>query len=413
MNGLNGIGQLIPTGSTLPSSWGEGQLFWQETTGRKILFSYANSKWNPEHIVGDATFYIDNVNGTDDYNHGFASGTDAFKTIAFMSNLLMAKCEGNISIYLSNNTYSESINFVGLGKSLTSGTHIYFNGTPNQTANITATGGSAGATPSSFPNVTVASPDSGQIGNIIEFTSGTNNGQMRVIGYTDATHYWLVGDVLPATPANGDTFIIMSPGTEISGGAWQFDHCAGIKLTFLNFSGGNNLNVWGNCGYMQMTQCWISGTAGANNIFIADNSYLDMWNVSGIKSTSDNAVLIQCETGAQLQLHGCRFAGYATGTGILIMVNTGAMISYVDSSEFLDAYEIQGQYDATISFQGNSGMNSFIHGMALPVNIIGHSFFVGQSNIVLGLEIDNSTADANSGTYTSDGATSYSAIFAT
>ncbi len=72
----------------MPTSPVTGQWFLHTPTGRKILYQYDGSAWQPIHSLGTVVIYVDKTDGTDDLNHGTGTDSNAFATVQYALNML-------------------------------------------------------------------------------------------------------------------------------------------------------------------------------------------------------------------------------------------------------------------------------------------------------------------------------------
>ena len=107
------VAMACDSGATLPSSPAVGQWFLHTPTGRSVLMQYANSQWNSIVSFGAMTIYVDKTNGTDSADKGYGTTTNAFKTLTYMWARLPAMFNGNITVYVSSDTYNEVFQFGG------------------------------------------------------------------------------------------------------------------------------------------------------------------------------------------------------------------------------------------------------------------------------------------------------------
>jgi hypothetical protein len=208
----------ITYGSTLPPGPTTGQLFLMIPTGRIILMEYDGSNWNSLFAYGDTVFYVDSA-GTDDYNHGYGPGANAFLTVQFAINAIPAVCAGNVTINLANYTFVEYD--VIQGKQFTGAFNITFQGTMSTALGTTiASGGSLGG-PGVLNTLTVAgTPWTAHAyqNMLCVFASNTLTPSLRglqiMIDDNTVNTLTFVG-YLPDAPALGDTFSITYAGTNI------------------------------------------------------------------------------------------------------------------------------------------------------------------------------------------------------
>lgn len=107
------VALVCDNGATMPSTPAEHQWFCQVTTGRKILYQYANSTWTPIFGFGDITFYVDGTDGTDSIDKGTAIDADAFKTIQYAIDAIPATNSGSVTVNVASGTYNEEVEIGG------------------------------------------------------------------------------------------------------------------------------------------------------------------------------------------------------------------------------------------------------------------------------------------------------------
>jgi hypothetical protein len=112
-NKYKAIAMACDSGATMPSSPAEGQWYLQVATGRKVLYIYENSMWNPMMGFGDLTYYVDGTDGTDSLDKGTAVDASAFKTIQYGVDAIPSICEGNVTVNVAAGTYNEQVEVGG------------------------------------------------------------------------------------------------------------------------------------------------------------------------------------------------------------------------------------------------------------------------------------------------------------
>jgi hypothetical protein len=218
------------TGSTFPNNPDTGQLFLHVVTGRKILYQYDGTNWKPIRSYGAMTLYVDATDGTDDLNHGTGVDADAFDTLQYAIDLLPPVLDGTVTIGVGSNITERVV-----AKQIYGGQVLIVGAF--STTNKVATGGTAGtvnsATCASITGTFSAHQYEGQL---VRFTSGTNNGYYAVVGYTTITTMYLVGVVLPAAPANNDTYQVLDWSYTWSGSFSIFSQLGTNPTTYSNYS---------------------------------------------------------------------------------------------------------------------------------------------------------------------------------
>jgi hypothetical protein len=208
------------SGAVFPVSPSEGTFFLHEITGRKVLYQYVNSAWREKESHGQVDVYVDPVDGTDDLNHGYGIGVYAFKTLTYALNhmppLIM---EGSYYIHFAAGTYAD--NYEITGHLLTGGSgyySIYLVGTLTKVADLTATGnGVKGATTALPTFVQTGMTGSAYKEKLLYFTSGSNNGLLKIIDDNTTTTITLASQTLTAQPTTSDTASVYDWGTVFSG----------------------------------------------------------------------------------------------------------------------------------------------------------------------------------------------------
>lgn len=304
-------------GSSWPAVVYAGKKFTRDDRGSGtdyFLKSVSPDIWIPERSRGPVTIYIDKA-GTDDKNHGFASGSDAFLTFVGAINQISGLIGGSVIVNTAGGVYSEKISFKGI----------------NFTGNFTITfigdlsdeeSGTADTTPGTTFQKRTTLQDTGQFtgddhtGKLIEITSGAASGDKRVIRsntndiITIAGYFY--GDVV-----SGDTFTIRDFNTNITytgGGSLpnrstlNFNGQEGLIFQNIKFSNtdtvnnqavlesvaSNNNAQFTNCAFHSDTflianirgqnvfdfnYCYFKETKNARNI-IQLNNYVN-WNETG------------------------------------------------------------------------------------------------------------------------------------
>lgn len=98
----------VPSGNTFPTSPLEGDLFLQNTTGRKWLYEYVNSDWQAIIQYGDATIYVaPHATGSQVLTQGISSGTSL--SFQFISTRLPKVINGNLTIICASGDYSSDV----------------------------------------------------------------------------------------------------------------------------------------------------------------------------------------------------------------------------------------------------------------------------------------------------------------
>lgn len=175
-----------------------------------------------------------------------------YTTIQSAYNAINPVIIGNVIISIDAGTYTENL---VLGGKVASGLYnILFQAATRTTdLNTTATGGTAG---NSTTQATVIKTGAGWTvnayrGKWLRFTSGTLNGEIKLINGNTADTLTLVGDYFSAAPANGNAFVIESNNVNIVG-----DHTINPTTIELQFKHLKLQNVTIKQAFIQFMDCW-------------------------------------------------------------------------------------------------------------------------------------------------------------
>jgi len=395
------LGLASGNGATLPVTPYKGQLFLHTPTGRNILFQYIGGVWYPQESFGAITIYVHST-GTDDLEHGTATGTSAFKTITYAYSILPYLTGDKVTINLSGESFTENLSFTPRA------TNVEFVGTTSVAYSGTATGGAngSGATPISVTGTFTANVYNHKM---IKFTSGANTGYIRPVGLTTTTTLYVVGAALPATPGNGDTYQILSLDTTLVGTirCTHYENqlargSSGITVFStinVNSVGAENM-VYANYSLMMLVNSVFTDT-NATYAIAADNSSWIAFAASVYVSTSTSTVVgFEADWLGQIDLYNSIIVGKDGTTGIGIKTTSGGKIS-------IETNEIKGWLIGTKSISGgyvnsfDGGVTSFFHGngTALQVDLNGvMDILPSSASIIYGTKLDG-TADANTNNY--------------
>lgn len=204
-------------GTTFPANPYTGEQFLHKPTGRAILYQYDGSAWQPIEGYGTMTLYVDNTDGTDDKDHhGTAADASAFKTIQYAFDCIPPIYNGNITININSETYTESP--ILRDKRPAGNYTITINGVLALHDDLISSGnGVKGATSTQASWTDTGLTDHHYNYQLLKFTSGSNNDLYRVITHNDTTSITLAGKTLSAQPVNLDTASVYNWGTTISG----------------------------------------------------------------------------------------------------------------------------------------------------------------------------------------------------
>jgi hypothetical protein len=100
-------------GVTVPSAPVVGQWFIHTPAGRSILMQYNGTSWSSIMSFGTMTLYVDKTDGTDDISYGTGVDTNAFKTVQYAIDLIPPVFSGNVIVYITNESYSETVTIQG------------------------------------------------------------------------------------------------------------------------------------------------------------------------------------------------------------------------------------------------------------------------------------------------------------
>lgn len=394
---------IVPSGATMPVSPVEGQLFLQDTTGRRILSQYDGANWQALRSYGTITVYV-STTGTDDLNHGTGTGSNAFLTIAYaIAAFPQTMVTSGLTIYAGAGTFAGDITINKGGFFPYPGLSII--GSTTQLLSTTATGGIQGSGPTTYPYVTGTFTANQYNNKIIHFTSGTNSGTYRIIGLTTTTKLYIEGTTLPAVPLNGDTYEILNWATIITGkvNIYQLSGVTGSddtgpKFQFIQFENTSNSPA--------MVYCQNSFVAFQYDYFKNDSSNLyslfaDMkstliveWCLFTQGSTTTIGTTIMSQEISEVDVDSCVMIGGGTANGAALLARCGSVIALGWSD--ISAYQIAAQADSnsTVSFQFWGGLQALIHGNAYPLSIVQHSYAIVNGMMYGGHKIDGTT-DAN------------------
>lgn len=347
--------------STFPANPYLGQKLLQVLAGRNYEFEYNGAGiWVPQSgiLSVNPQVFVDPVNGADNQDHGFGPGVNAYRTLQYTWSQIPPVLQGYTPfVYLGPGTYSEDIWFTGKGKP--NGVFNYsviFYGTQNTVvAGGVATGGTIGGAGGAHPSVTGAFAPGANVGNIIEFTSGANNGIKRVIGMTTAGAMWLEGNPLNAAPLNLDTYRIYNWASIIRGISSSntvtdsctvlFEDCdiqdAGVGLTVLTVWGGAKVyqsyckvthsgqtyGLWiGAQGFIRQRDCFNLQTAGVLGIVETESGgNFEATAIKTMRSGAAGGIGHYAKVGSSQDLyHGCEISGFNYNT----MAETHSIIYY-------------------------------------------------------------------------------------
>jgi len=373
-------------GTTFPGSPVSGQMYYR--TDRKVVYRYEDSVWNPERSYGAMTLYVDPT-GTDDSSHGFASGTDAFLTINYALSQVPAIYGGDVVINVAAGTYTENV-VVG-GKSPSGPYTLTIQGTLTTTVSDTMTSGVQGtynsSTQASVTKTSAGWTTDAYKNKLCKFTSGSNDGQYRIIETNSSTTLTLVGQKLPAAPAASDTFSIMSFGTVVSGtfaiycgcvvlnisvtgtttfygGPVSCTRCSftnvraagstsiigGLNTCVVNAASGTAIDVTVAIGIWTMHSCYVQAVSGNIALLVRQTVSCALMSciMDGGSAATSNGIIL-CRGVTEVGLNGSTdlklILKNSTGTGIL--ANYGGVFYGKASATAFSSVSTQSSADAT------------------------------------------------------------------
>jgi len=408
---------VLPSLQDFPVNPYIGQTFVHNPGGRSIQYEWDGTNWQPTLGYGDITTYVDPA-GTDDLDHGFAIGADAFLTIQFAWDMLPPIVRGgSIDINLSDDVFTENLT-ITQQPVLSQGEHLYINGAAMTVdAALVATGGvqGAGAVPPNVLGVFVV----GVYDNLlIRFTSGANNGEIRVIGQTTITNLYLVGAALPAAPVNLDTYDILSWSTTIDG----YIHVRGCyhnndagQMNFVSIAITYNVSlpaaygtVYANQSSVGFAYCDIVNNGSTAAVHSDVNNYLNCWRcVIRITGAAWQAGA-WAEWRSQIDLLQCRVVGtdVVNHIGFLVQMHSGGALDNCEVTGCIHGAQIET--NSVLNTFSLTTITSFIHGNGRGVQVVNHSMacFTVVS-VTYGVLLDGN-ADINTVADTSAEAASFS-----
>lgn len=403
----------VPTGATMPTSPVEGSMFLQDTTGRKILYQYDGSSWQGLVAYGAITVYVDPT-GTDDMNHGTATGTDAFQTINYARSILPLQIIGPAgtpaNIYCSAGTFSENLTW-----GATIPTSIY--GTYSTVASgLVATGGTQGTSgTATTPSITGTFTADEYTNYLVQFTSGANNGLYAVVGQTTTTTLYLLGPDLPAAPASGDTYDILGWDTILDGyvdyrdtppsNSTQTTYTkAPLNLKGMKFSGNyasSQSVVYFNETRLALNECYMTIPGGSvpYGVYGDHLAAIGTLNTCVFNMTAAYGQIIKMSSG-QIDVIGSRLIGTNTGSisSVGIYAEDNGLVAVYEDCEFVGlGAATKTRFGAHVNFyKQTTTPTSFIHGCGYTYYLLASSYvdMTGSQNVTLGTNLDGST-DAN------------------
>jgi hypothetical protein len=299
--------------TSFPGSPTEGLLCYR--TDRHVLYQYTGSVWAPIVSHAAMTLYVDPT-GTDDSAHGWASGTDAYATINYALSQVPPLYGGNVTINIAAGTYTENV--VARGKRPTGDYTITLQGAMTTQVTDTMTSGSTptaqGSTQGSVTKSGAGWTTDAFKRMLCKFTSGSNDGTYRVIESNTSETLTLIGGVLPAAPQNGNSFLILSHTSIISG---TFSAYCPVLLADVSITGSTGV-FDGPCGF---TRCKLGTIRSSGLANFVDNHGLDLCTA---ESTAGHTTVDVADVAGSLTLVGTYIT--MSSSGIALLIRQGAKV---------------------------------------------------------------------------------------
>ena len=400
-----GVPGRVPSGATVPASPTLWQFFLHTPAGRSVLLQWNGTTWLPLAAHGTYTIYV-NPAGTDDVNHGFGTGADAYATVMYAWGQIPPEREHTAVVFVGPGTYNEDLWLSGKGRAGSSTPELYgviFYGSYTTIASWVATGGTNGSAAGHTQiNGAFAAGyrDGGATelqGKLVKFTSGANNGLYRIIGQCTATRLWLEGDPLPAAPQNLDTYDVLDWDTILntpSNTSTVQDTCnvlfSGVSFRAAAVAGLCALAVYRTGVWLAQCQVRAHGQAhglwiGATGLAMASDCSFD--DLLGACSQG----VIETEEGGAFEGKGCKMRHLAIG----FFHQIGSSCRLYGGSEISGGtYGLFAQTSMIDSSTGG-GVKTYVHGHANAgvQAIVGGTVYV-SGNHTYGVNLDG-TANAN------------------
>lgn len=404
--GTSLVSNVVASGTTMPTSPVKGQEFLHSPTGRTVFYQYDGTAWQPIRSYGTITAYVDPT-GTNDLAHGQGTGTNAFQTIAYAYSMLPPIFQ-QAQIYVGAGTYTESNDFEAKGG------RVYLIGSTT-TTNLTATGGTRGTVgTANTPTVTGTFTPGAYDNKLIKFTSGSNNGYVRVVGQTTATTLYLIGHILATAPVNSDTYQILDWATTISGfvhlwgaannGTTNPANSVGVGsqgdliLQYMAISatngGAQSAIAYSNRASIFLQQSKLSNSSTGNGLMAEVGAFAQFWQSVLVNPATGAATSVIGDWGSQIDLTESRITGFAKTENYGIFAQDNGIVT-VDSCEISNFnYLTRSSHQGLLAFYGND-VKSFLHAGNSAGNwAIQHGVIVQVNQVQYGTKLDG-TADAN------------------
>lgn len=260
----------------------------------------ASGVWVPQVSAGAVTLYVDGTNGTDDSDHGFGSGNDAFASIVYAVGAIPGSLSGDCDMNIASGTYNENV--VLRGKDVKGDYKIRLKGTLSDVSGASGTATSAthnGSAPMWGTMTTSLNRTLDQDkGKLLVVTGGTGyssteewKNEYIIYGNTAGpnTVYTIVGRWY-STPDGTTTFQARDWATDIAGGSSE-----AVKVT-----GGQKA--------------------------------VELWNLKTSRSSGAQSVLV--EMGSEASLISCSDPGTSSGGGFKYDASLGSLWSCYSRSGF-------------------------------------------------------------------------------
>lgn len=303
---------VVASGSSFPSSPFAGEEFILVLGNRNILYRYNGTVWVSKCVNADTDFYINGTDGMDSPEKGFGVNFDAFKTVQYAIDQVPGELSGNVSIYISGETYNEDV--VIQGKAYTGNHYIQIVGTVDTIlAEVTASGGSMTTIVDSGAGWTVNAYQ----GKMVRITGGTGVGQICVVKSNTSDTITVAGSWYRSL----DT-IVTGGGIEGKGVAPNATSTFVVEdwLTTINSQGG-------------------VGKQGAINIMHGQKN-VQIKHIKLIPNSSSE-YCANIFNFAMAEFYGCEMDGNSNGRGPVIQTFSAA---YIRSSYCHSASTIGGLY---------------------------------------------------------------------
>mgnify|MGYP001557866364 CR=1 FL=1 len=339
-----GSGAYIPSGATLPTTGiTDGQLFTHTPTGRSVWMKYnvSTAVWTPVLNEGTTTMYVDGASGSDNQNKGYGTGVNAFATIQFAVNQIAGLVGGNVIINVAAGTYAETLTIQG--KAFTGNYRISFYGAMTITDSLIASAGTAGSG-ASHGTVTRNSgtwTTNARNGYLVRFTSGVNNGAIRVIDSNTTTVATIVG--YWGTIANGDTFNVETWATSIKKIKCTVAQ-VGVDFYYIDVYGdGTGSGYFGDSfSEGKFYYCRLSGSPEIGSGYVDLNQSSGLFHVCYLYTSITDAPVIQARTLAFATVKISKIETAAgTGLGLRILDNAKAFVG-LGNGQQLEPCVIEG-----------------------------------------------------------------------